>query len=96
MKIYDRNLTGTAESGRPQETQKAEDSRETRSTAAHGSRDRVEFSGALGALARAVSTDQSGRSSRIAALSAQVQSGTYQPDAAAISRGIVDEGLARV
>ena len=95
MRINDRNLAGTAsETARPQETQMVEAGRQTRSAATHGGGDRVEFSGSLGALARAVSSDQSSRASRIAALTAQVQAGKYQPDAAAISRGIVTEGLA--
>jgi flagellar biosynthesis anti-sigma factor FlgM len=94
MRINDGNLTGTSEAGRAPETQKAEAGGAARTPLAQGGGDRVEFSGSLGALARAVSSDQTGRASRIAALAAQVQSGTYQPDPAAISRGMIAEGLA--
>jgi anti-sigma28 factor (negative regulator of flagellin synthesis) len=56
--------------------------------------DHVEFSNTMGSLARAVSSDQTGRASRIQALAAQVQNGTYQPSAQAISRGMISEALA--
>lgn len=96
MKIYDRSLTGAAagEAGRPQEVQRSEAGREARSTA-RSSGDRVELSGSLGVLARAVSTDRANRASRIEALSAQVESGTYRPDLQAISRNMVSDALAR-
>jgi anti-sigma28 factor (negative regulator of flagellin synthesis) len=95
MKIYDHNLTGTAPgaAGRPQDTQRAESARESRPGAQTG-HDRVEFSGSLGALSRAVSADQAGRASRIHALTAQVHNGTYRPDTREISRGIIADGLA--
>jgi flagellar biosynthesis anti-sigma factor FlgM len=96
MKIYDHSLAGAAasEASRPQEAHKAGHSRESgRPSEASG--DRVEFSGHLGALSRAVSSDQSARSSRIQALSAQVAQGTYHPDSQAISRGMIDEALAK-
>jgi hypothetical protein len=94
MKIYDHNLAGTAASdaNRPVEAHKAEGSRESGS-ASHATGDRVEFSGGLGALARAVSVDQSARANRIQALASQVQQGTYRPDSRAISRGMVAEAL---
>jgi flagellar biosynthesis anti-sigma factor FlgM len=95
MKIYDRSLTGTAasEAGRTQEAHQTSQSRESgASSRAEG--DRVEFSGGLGSLARAVSSEQSGRSSRIQALSAQVAEGSYRPDSRAISRGMIDDALA--
>lgn len=56
--------------------------------------DHVEFSNTMGALARAVSSDETSRASRIQALAAQVQNGTYQPGAQAISRGMISEALA--
>jgi len=95
MKIYDRNLTGAAagEAGRAQEAQKPEAGREARSSVpARG--DRVEFSGELGALARAVTSDQAARAGRIQALAGQVRDGTYQPDSQAISRAMVSDALA--
>jgi anti-sigma28 factor (negative regulator of flagellin synthesis) len=95
MKIYDQKLTGTTTNatGRPPETQKADADGEGR-VQTPASRDRVEFSSGLGALARAVSTDQSNRADRIRSLAAQVQSGTYQPDPRAISRNMLTEALA--
>jgi anti-sigma28 factor (negative regulator of flagellin synthesis) len=94
MKIYDRSLTGTAESeaSRPAEAHKAGGSRASGSSS-QATGDRVEFSGGLGALARAVSTDQSARASRIQALASQVAQGAYHPDSQAISRGLIDEAL---
>ena len=94
MKIYDRNLTGmgASEANRPQEAQKPESTRESRS-AAGMTGDRVEFSGNLSALSKAVSAEQAARSSRIQALAAQVHSGTYQPDTKAISRAMVSDAV---
>jgi anti-sigma28 factor (negative regulator of flagellin synthesis) len=95
MKIYERNLTGTAasESSRPAEAHKPDSNRET-SSSVQATGDRFEFSGGVGALSRAVSADQSARASRIQSLASQVQQGTYQPDAQAISRGMIAESLA--
>jgi anti-sigma28 factor (negative regulator of flagellin synthesis) len=96
MRIYDGNLTGTtAETGRAAETQRPERETSTRggSSAASGGGDRVELSNALGSLSRALTSYSSGRSSRVEALSAQYQSGQYQPDASATSRGMVAEAL---
>jgi anti-sigma28 factor (negative regulator of flagellin synthesis) len=95
MKIYDRNLTGTAASdaSRPPEAHKTDHNREVGSSG-QGTGDRVEISGGLGALARAVSTDQSARANRIQALAAQVQQGTYQPDSLRTSRGMIAEAVA--
>ncbi|HLH19281.1 MAG TPA: flagellar biosynthesis anti-sigma factor FlgM [Bryobacteraceae bacterium] len=96
MRINDCNLTPAAssEAGRSAETQKADAARTGQAPAAQSGGDRVEFSGSLGALARAVSSDQANRASRIASLAAQVQSGSYRPDPAAISRGMIAEALA--
>lgn len=96
MRIYDRNLTGagTGETSRAQDTHKAESRAEQR-TSGKTSGDRVEFSGSLGALARAVNTDQTARQSKIQALGDQVRSGSYRPDSKAISHGLVSETLAR-
>jgi flagellar biosynthesis anti-sigma factor FlgM len=97
MKVYDRNLTGatTGEASRSQESQKADRENLRTSSAQGSSADRVEFSSTLGTLARAVSADQASHAERIAALTAQVQSGTYRPDAMAISRGMVSAALAQ-
>ncbi len=96
MKIYDSNMGGVPASGaqRTQETQQADRSGAGRSSgsAASGG-DRVEFSGTLGRLSRTLSNFQSDRSSRVQQLTAQYQSGTYQPDSKASSRAIVSDAL---
>jgi len=97
MRIYDTSLTGAAgpDAARLRETQEAGKSTASRSSAAAGAaEDHVELSASLGALARAVSTDRANRASRIQALTAQVENGTYRPDPHAISRGMVAEALA--
>jgi len=97
MKIYDLNLTGgasSAETARAQEAQKLTQAGNSRAGGAGGSDDRVEFSSTLGSLSKALSAYGSDRASRVAALAAQYQSGTYRADAAATSRGIVSEALA--
>jgi|SRR5579883_2549681 len=95
MKIYDRNLTGTAASdtSRAAEANKTDPHRQA-GASARVTGDRVEFSGSVGALSRAVSADHSARTGRIQALARQVEQGTYHPDAGAISRGLVSEALA--
>jgi len=97
MRIYDVNLTGTsaAESGRAQEAQRSGSTGGARTggTGANGTGDRVEFSSTLGSLAQAMSADGSARESRVQALAAQYQSGNYQPDSVATSKGMVSEAL---
>jgi len=94
MRINDRNLTGAAaDTSRAAETNQAEKSRAL-TGASPASGDRVEFSGGLSALSRAVSADHAARANRIQALASQVAAGTYQPDSQAISRGLVSEALA--
>jgi flagellar biosynthesis anti-sigma factor FlgM len=96
MRIYDRDLTGTAsaESGRAQETQKAD--RETAassSQSAAASGDRVELSSGLAGVTRALAAYGSSRAGKVQQLTAQFQSGTYQPDSKAISQGMVAQAL---
>lgn len=96
MKIYDRNLTGTsaAETGRTQESQNLSRTGTAKSAGgAGGSNDRVEFSGGLSQLSRTLSTFQSGRASRVQALAAAYQNGSYRVDAAATSRSMVSDAL---
>ena len=97
MRIYDVNLTGTsaAESGRAQETQRSDRAGGARTggTGANGTGDRVELSSTLGRLSQAMSAYGSARDSRVQALAAQYQSGTYRPDSAASSKGMVVEAL---
>ena len=97
MKIYDGSLSNTsaAESGRTADIQRPDRESGVRSgstSSAHG--DRVELSSTLNSLSRALSTFSSNRSARVSALAAQYQSGKYQVDAMATSRGMVAESLA--
>ena len=96
MRVNDRNLqaTSAAETGRAQEVQQT-DRHETKTTGsgkADGS-DRVELSGTLGRLSRAMSVFESDRGSRVQTLSEQYQSGNYHANSAATSRGIISEAL---
>lgn len=98
MQIYDRNLTGTSasETGRAQESQNVSRAGTGKSPTSGGvdaSNDRVEFSGTLGQLSRALATFESTRADRVQALSVQYQSGNYKPDAAATSKGLVAEAM---
>ena len=97
MRVNDRNLQGTsaAETGRAQELQQT-DRQGTRSTGsgkADGSSDRVELSGTLASLSRAMSVFESDRGRRVQTLSEQYQSGNYHANSAATSRGIIAEAL---
>ena len=97
MKIYDRNLTGTsaAEAARAQETQNLSRAGTGKSPtqAVNGSNDSVEFSGTLSRLSRTLTTFEATQASRVQALAAQYQSGTYRPDSAATSKGLVSEAI---
>ena len=98
MKIYDTNLTGTSasETGRAQESQKLNRAGTGKTPAGaglDGATDRVEFSGTLSRLSRALTTFESSRASRIQTLSAEYQKGNYKPDSLATSRGIVSDAL---
>jgi len=96
MRIYDRDLTGAsaAESGRSQETQKADrDATPTSSQSGSGSGDRVEFSSGLASVSRALASYSSDRSGKVQQLTAQFQSGNYNPSSMAISQGMVAEAL---
>jgi flagellar biosynthesis anti-sigma factor FlgM len=96
MRIYDRDLTGTAStgSGRAQESQKADRESTTSSPQSGGATgDRVELSSGLASVSRALSSYSSDRASRVEQLTAQVQSGTYNPSSLAISQGMVAQAL---
>ena len=100
MKIYDRNLTGTSatETGRAQESKNLDRAGTVKSPTSGvvdgtGSNDRVEFSGTLSRLSRTLATFESTRADRVQALTAQYQSGNYQPDSAATSKGLVAEAI---
>ena len=96
MRIYDRDLTGTAaaESGRSQETPRTD--RETApASSASGSAtgDRVELSSGLASVSRALGSYHSDRAAKVAVLTAQYQSGEYQPNSLATSQSMVSEAL---
>jgi anti-sigma28 factor (negative regulator of flagellin synthesis) len=95
MKVVDRNLNSGSpvEAGRTQETQRASSTTGSAATAQTGSGDRVEFSNALGSLARAMSSFSTSNTSRVQALAAQYQSGAYQADSAATSRAMIAQAL---
>jgi hypothetical protein len=98
MKIYDRNLAGTsgAEAGKTQESQNLSRAGTGTSAARGGadrSTDRVEFSGTLGQLSRALGTFESNRATRVQALAVEYQSGSYRADSAATSRGLITEAM---
>jgi anti-sigma28 factor (negative regulator of flagellin synthesis) len=93
MKVYDRGLTA-AETGQTQDVQKLTNSAGRSSTrGADSAGDRVEFSGNLGRLSRTLSTFETSQASRVQSLASQYQSGSYHPDSAAISRGMLSEAL---
>ena len=97
MRIYDRDLTGTAsaESGRPQETQKADrDATATSSQSGSTASDRVELSSGLATVSRALAAYGSDRATKVQQLTAQVQSGSYNPSSLSISQGMVANALA--
>ena len=97
MTVDNRKLTGTtpAESGRIQETQTQNRHQETRiaTPATDKTGDHVEFSSTLGALSRVMAAHGSERANRVAALTAQYQSGNFHPDSAATARGMVSEAF---
>ena len=98
MKVYDTNLAGAsaAEAGRAQESQKVNRNGSAQGSSSSGAvsgADRVELSGALSRLSESLSSFQQSRASRVESLTAQYQSGQYQPDSQAISRAMVSESL---
>ncbi len=97
MRINDRNLTSTSasETGRSQETKDLSraGTGKTNASGVDGSNDRVEFSGTLSRLSRTLTTFESSRASRVQALAANYQKGSYKPDAAATSKGLIDDAM---
>jgi anti-sigma28 factor (negative regulator of flagellin synthesis) len=95
MRVYDRDLTGAAaESGRSQETHKADRGATTTSSqAGSASEDTVALSGGLASLSRVLASHGAQRAGRVQQLAAQFQAGSYQPDSLAISQGMVAEAL---
>jgi hypothetical protein len=95
MKIYDTSLTGTsaAELGRTQQTQSTGKAGSSSSTTQAGAGDRVEFSGSMGQLTRALSAFESSQGSRLQALTSDYQSGRYQSSSLATSKSMITEAL---
>src|ERR1043166_5198397 len=96
MRIHDRNLAGTegAEAARTRETQKTEGTANAgNATVRNHDGDRVEFSNTLGRLSQALNMDHTAHTAKLQALTASYRNGTYRPDAAAVSRGMVSEAL---
>lgn len=97
MRIYDQSLTGTAASdtGRSQEAQKADrDATTSSSQSATSSGDRVELSSGLATVSHALAAYGSSRADKVQQLTAQFQSGSYQPSSLAISQGMVAQAIA--
>ncbi len=97
MRIYDRDLSGTAsaESGRSQEAQKAgREGTTTSSQSGSQSGDTVELSSGLATVSRALAAYGSDRAAKVQQLTTQVQSGTYNPSSLATSQGMVSQALA--
>lgn len=97
MRIDDRNLTGVSAGigGLAGAQEVAKSGRDAAGVSGgSGSGDRVEISSTLAGLSRAMASDGNARASRVQALARSYQSGRYQPDAAATSRGMVSEALA--
>jgi anti-sigma28 factor (negative regulator of flagellin synthesis) len=95
MKVVDRNLSSGSpvESGRTQETQRAGTTAGGAATTQAGNGDQVEFSNTLGSLARAMSTFNANHASKVQALAAQYQSGTYRADSLTTSRTMIAHAL---
>jgi len=95
MRIDDSNLNGvsTAKSGAAQETTQTTRQRGSNGGAASASGDRVELSNTLTSVSRALSSSNSDRAERLAALTQQYRSGNYQPNSMETSKGMVAEAL---
>jgi flagellar biosynthesis anti-sigma factor FlgM len=91
------NLSGAniAQAGRTTGTAGAENARNTaRSTGTAERGDEVRLSGLAGRIAGAMDADASQRASRVAELTATVQSGRYEVNARAVASAMLDESLA--
>jgi flagellar biosynthesis anti-sigma factor FlgM len=94
MRVTNQNLTGASAAGtsNTQDVQKSGNSSSSSATASAGG-DTVELSSTMGSLSRAMQSFGSSRANMVQSLAAQYQSGTYQVDSAAISRGMISEAL---
>jgi flagellar biosynthesis anti-sigma factor FlgM len=96
MKIDNRNdLSGVSTPGAAAATSVDSSNRRTTGGVSGGaSSDSVELSGLAGKISQAVGQDAAARAAKVEQLRSQVGNGTYQVDAAATSRGVVNESLA--
>jgi anti-sigma28 factor (negative regulator of flagellin synthesis) len=98
MRVTDRNLAANAqaEAAKAQEAQRIERAGTQRSGSTGGSEggDQVQLSSLAGRVSNAIQTSSTDRSSRVQALAAAYQSGSYQSDAGATSSAMVSETLA--
>ena len=78
-----KGTTGVGGSGRPDANRGAEST----------GPDRAELSGLAGKISQAAGRDATHRAANVEQLRQQVSAGTYRPDSAAISHGIVSEAL---
>lgn len=93
MKIDDRQNLGAVAPGAAAASEAG--SRRTASGQAAGAGpDTAELSGRAGRISQAVSRDTEHRAAVVEQIRAQVTNGSYQPDTAAISRGLVADALA--
>jgi flagellar biosynthesis anti-sigma factor FlgM len=95
MRIYDRDITGSAaaEAGRTQETQKTGRGPARVTPMRDSNADRVEFSSTLEQLGRATAAEGEVRTQKVEQLAAVYASGAYRVDAAAVSRAMVAEAV---
>jgi anti-sigma28 factor (negative regulator of flagellin synthesis) len=96
MRVYNSNVSGGTAAGtdRTLESRGTEAASGKTGASSSSAGDRVELSQALGSLAKAMSADSARRTSQVASLAAQYQSGNYRPDSQATSRSMVSEALA--
>jgi anti-sigma28 factor (negative regulator of flagellin synthesis) len=97
MKVTNQDLTGlgATSASRTQETQKSSAGAAGSSSKSASGGDSVNFSSGLGSLSRAMSSFDAGSSVRVQALSSQYQAGSYIPDSAATSRGMISDALSQ-
>jgi len=96
MKIHDSNDLGAISTPGAKGAPGAEGAgrREAGRSVESSGPDRAELSGLAGKIAGAEAQDTAQRAANVEQLGLQVAAGQYRPDAAAISRGIVNDALA--
>lgn len=94
MRVHDSNQNAVTIGTRQTGSTQAANSERRDSAAVNGAgdHDRLSLSD-LGSLVRSVSGDTPARTARVDQLAATYRSGNYRPDASAVSRSIVADGL---